>query len=148
MDKNKNHCFIKNSGVMEEIIIIINQVLKSFGLSAKIEERNSLAPGLWVTVNEANTDGETLIFELSKCINPGGKNSLPALWYKKGYTKTFLSSFWSLKTFVSHEKYGCFRAYDPTVKDDGQINFDYILEATPENAGEIVTEMIRRFLSA
>lgn len=148
MDKNKNHCFIKNSGVMEEIIIIINQVLKSFGLSAKIEERNSLAPGLWVTVNEANTDGETLIFELSKCINPGGKNSLPALWYKKGYTKTFLSSFWSMETFVTCEKYGCFRAYDPTVKDNHQINFDYMLEATPENAEIIVKEMIRRFLSA
>ena len=148
MDKNKNQCFIKNSGVMEEIIIIINHVLKSFGLSAKIEERNSLAHGLWVTVNEANTDGETLIFELSKCINPGGKNSLPALWYKKGYTKTLFSSFWSMKTFVTCEKYGCFRAYDPTVKDDGQINFDYILEATPENAEIIVKEMIRRFLAA
>lgn len=148
MDKNKNHCFIKNSGVMEEIIIIINQVLKSFGLSAKIEERNSLVPGLWVTVNEANTDGETLIFELSKCINPGGKNSLPALWYKKGYKKTLLSSFWSLETFVSHEKYGCFHAYDPTVKDNHQINFDYMLEDTPENAEIIVKEMIRRFLAA
>lgn len=148
MESQKNHCFTKNLEVMEKIIIIINQILKSFGLSVKIEVRNSLCPGLWVTVNEANTDGETLVFELSKSINPGGKNSLPVLWHKKGYTKTLLFSFWSLKTFVSHEKYGCFRAYDPTVKDNGQINFDYILEATPENAGKIVTEIIRRFLAA
>lgn len=133
---------------MEKVINIISLVLDSFNLSYKIEERNSLAPGLWVTVNEANTDGETLIFELSKCINPGGKNSLPALWSKKGYTKTLLSSFWSLDTFVTHEKYGCYRAYDPTVKDNHQINFDYILEATPENAEIIVKEMIRRFLAA
>lgn len=133
---------------MGKVINLISLVLNSFNLSYKIEVRNSLAPGLWITINEANSDGETLIFELTKCINPGGKNSIPALWYKNGCTKTLLSSFWSLDTFVTHEKYGCFRAYDPTVKDDHQINFDYILEATPENAEIIVKEMIRRFLAA
>lgn len=133
---------------MEKVINLISLVLNSFNLSYKIEVRNSLIPGLWVTINEANSDGETLIFELSKCINPGGKNSIPALWYKNGCTKTLLSSFWSLDTFVTHEKYGCFRAYDPTVKDNHQINFDYMLEATPENAEIIVKEMIRRFLAA
>lgn len=133
---------------MEKVINLISLVLNSFNLSYKIEVRNSLAPGLWVTINEANSDGETLIFELTKCINPGGKNSIPALWYKNGYTKTLLSSFWSLNTFVTHEKYGCYRAYDPTVKDNHQINFDYMLEATPENAEIIIKEMIRRFLAA
>lgn len=133
---------------MEKVINLISLVLNSFNLSYKIEVRNSLVPGLWITINEANSDGETLIFELTKCINPGGKNSIPALWYKNGYTKTLLSSFWSLNTFVTHEKYGCYRAYDPTVKDNHQINFDYMLEATPENAEIIVKEMIRRFLAA
>lgn len=133
---------------MEKVINLISLVLNSFNLSYKIEVRNSLASGLWITINEANSDGETLIFELTKCINPGGKNSIPALWYKNGYTKTLLSSFWSLNTFVTHEKYGCYRAYDPTVKDNHQINFDYMLEATPENAEIIVKEMIRRFLAA
>lgn len=133
---------------MEKVINLISLVLNSFNLSYKIEVRNSLAPGLWVTVNEANSDGETLIFELTKCINPGGKNSIPAFWYKKGYTKSLLSSFWGLNTYVYSEKYGCFRAYDPTVKNDHQINFHYILEATPENAEIIVKEMIRRFLAA
>lgn len=133
---------------MEKVINLVSLVLNSFNLSYKIEVRNSLTPGLWVTIEEANSDGETLIFELSKCINPGGKNSIPALWYKNGRTKTLLSSFWGLNTFVTHEKYGCFRAYDPTVKDNHQINFDYILEATPENAEIIVKEMIRRFLDA
>lgn len=133
---------------MEKVINLISLVLNSFNLSYKIEVRNSLVPGLWITINEANSDGETLIFELSKCINPGGKKSIPAIWYKNGYTKTLLSSFWSLNTFVTHEKYGCYRAYDPTVKDNHQINFDYILEATPENAEIIIKEMIRRFLSA
>lgn len=133
---------------MEKVINLISLVLNSFNLSYKIEVRNSLAPGLWISINEANSDGETLIFELTKCINSGGKNSIPALWYKNGYTKTLLSSFWSLNTFVTHERYGCYRAYDPTVKDNHQINFDYILEATPENAEIIVKEMIRRFLAA
>lgn len=133
---------------MEKVIDLISLVLNSFNLSYKIEVRNSLASGLWIAINKANSDGETLIFELTKCINPGGKNSIPALWYKNGYTKTLLSSFWSLDTFVTHEKYGCYRAYDPTVKDNHQINFDYILEATPENAEIIVKEMIRRFLAA
>lgn len=133
---------------MEEITIIINQVLRSFGLSGNIEIRKNIEPAIFVDIESKNIKGEKLVFKLSKTVNSGGVNSVFYLWFKEGFTKKLLSSYWCLDPFVYDKDNVCIRAYNPTITKDHKINFDYILEATPENAGKIVTEMIRRFLSA
>ena len=40
----------------------------------------------WVHVIGKNAKQETMIIEIVHCENPGGKNSLPYLWYKEGWT--------------------------------------------------------------
>jgi hypothetical protein len=104
-------------------------------------------------VNERNDKGERLVFSIDGCTNPGGKNSLPYLWYKAGYTSKILETYLVLDTYVHDTEGACFRAYDPTVKvsDDGKrlvINFDWMLEDTEENRQKLINEMLKMFMSA
>ena len=134
---------------MEKVINIINQILKNNGLSCKMNKTTAKNPEYRFFINEQNKRGETVGFILSKCENPGGKNSLPALWYKKGYTKKILETHWAFDSFITnYEGHVWRRAYNPRINDNYKLNFDYMLEATPENAEIIVKEMIRRFLAA
>ena len=107
----------------------------------------------FVNFTEKNAIGETLVVEVSKCENSGGKNSLPYLWKKNGYTKTELQTYWSISTYVTDTEGLCRGAYNPTIKrsEDGKrsvINFDWMEEATPEHIEKIVKEVYRLFMAA
>lgn len=134
---------------MEKVIDVINQILSNNGLSCNISKTSAKNPEYRFYINEENKKGETVAFVLSKCENPGGKNSLPALWFKNGYTKNILETHWAFDSFITNcEGHVWRRAYNPRINDEHKLNFDYMLEATPENAVIIVEEMIRRFLAA
>ncbi len=87
-------------------------------------------------------EGETLIVEVSKVTNPRVKNSLTELWYKNKYTNKILDNFWCITVFAEDGNRS-YRKYNPTIKEDGKINFDWILEATEENLNLILNEITR-----
>ncbi len=87
-------------------------------------------------------NGETLTIEINKVTNPGGKNSLPYLWYKHKFIDRILESYWCIDTYVVDKENNSYRRYNPTVKD-GKINFDWKFEATEENLKLILDEIIR-----
>ena len=107
----------------------------------------------WIHVTVPNKKGEKLLIELSECKNPGGKNALPVLWYKAGYTDKILDTYISIHTYVTDSDGNCYGRYNPQTKlsEDGKrnvINFNWMLENTEENKQKLINECIRLFESA
>jgi len=107
----------------------------------------------WITVTEPNAKKETLVIELSECTNPGGKNSLPYLWKKHGFTDRVLETYLSIHTYCTDSEGNCYHRYNPQIKKsvDGNrniINFDWMFENTEENKQKLINEVVRLFESA
>ena len=107
----------------------------------------------WIYVTKHNLKGETLTIELSECKNPDGKNSLPYLWYKAGYTDKILDTYLCIHTYCKDSEGNSYGRYNPQTKrsDDGKrnvINFDWMFENTEENKQKLINESIRLFESA
>ena len=114
----------------------------------KIEE---MAKGhrWYVIFLEENAKGEKITVEFCKCENPGGKNSLPYLWKKNGWMNRILENWYSVTVFATDKNGSCFGKYNPQTKKtkDGKrnvINFDWMLEATEENAAKLLNEIEKR----
>lgn len=106
-----------------------------------------------IYITEPNKKEETLTIELSECENPGGKNTLPYLWYKAGYTDKILDTYLCIHTYCTDSEGNCFGRYNPQTKEseDGKrnvINFDWMFENTEENKQKLINEVIRLFESA
>ena len=97
---------------------------------------------------EAQTPkGERLVVDLVKCENHGGGDrSLPNLWKKHGYIDRVLNTWIGVDVYVTDKAGNSRRDYDPTVLDNNghRINFEWVLEDTPENRARIIAEICRR----
>lgn len=105
----------------------------------------------WVHVIGKNAKQETMTIEIVHCKNPGGKNSLPYLWHKNGWTDNVMESYINCHTYVHDSEGGCYGGYNVTEKYDGKrnvINFDWLLEDTEENRKKIIEACIELFESA
>lgn len=117
--------------------------------AVKIEE---MVPGRrWFYKYEEPTPlGERVVVELCRCENPGGSNSIPALWHKRGYTSTVLDDWWSVQTYAHDSEGNCWGRYNPTVKREGArpvIDFDWLFPATEANREKLLREIERRAFS-
>lgn len=120
-------------------------------MNYKVEKYTNHLSKIYIT--EKNRKDESLMIELSECTNPGGKNSLPYLWYKAGYTDKILDTYLCVHTYCTDSEGGCSGKYNPQEKrsDDGKrnvINFDWLFENTEENKQKLINEVIRLFESA
>lgn len=98
------------------------------------------------TFKDKTLKGEALTVDLSRCENSGRPNSLPNLWFSHGYIDKILTTWVGVNVFVTDDAGNCRRDYDPTLIFDPapQINFDWIIEDTPENRSRIIAEICRR----
>ena len=100
--------------------------------------------------DELNGKGERLIVEFTYCYDSGYYKSLPKEWKRLGYTDRVVETYWHFDTYVYDQDGMCRRAYDPSVKPGGAgyvVDFDWHLDATPENARKLFAECYRRFMS-
>lgn len=96
------------------------------------------------TFEEKNRKGETIVFDLSHCENPGGPNSLPKMWKLAGLIDRVLQTWIEVSVYV-HDSAGNERKdYDPTVASGRRINFAWMMEDTPENRERMISEIHRR----
>ena len=123
--------------------------------------KETKADGDWIVFNETNAKGEEITLNIKKCVpDLKYKKSLMNVWVKAGFLEKPLETYWSTDTSVNKPDGTCYRAYDPQLIDykkyDSKgnvvesryvINFDWILEATPENYDKIVAEEERRFMN-
>lgn len=98
------------------------------------------------TFEDQTPKGERLVVDLVKCENPGDARSLPNLWKKHGYIDGVLNTWIGVDVYVTDKAGNSRRDYDPTVLDNNghRINFDWMLEDTPENRDRIIAEICRR----
>lgn len=114
---------------------------------------------IWLDYIKENKIGETMTVCLSRCENPHTQNSLPRLWKELGKTETELETWWNLDVYVTYEAL-CIGKYNPQekrylkynrkgklVKNCGLNVYEWILEATKENAIKLLQECERRFLN-
>lgn len=118
----------------------------------RIEESKGYG-STWIYVTDKNKKQETMTIELTHCKNPGGKKSLPYLWYKDGFTDRVMETYISCQVYVNDSEGGCREDYNPQTKrtKDGRrnvIDFDWLFEDTKDNRKKIIEECIRRFESA
>ena len=99
------------------------------------------------TMNKENAKGEKIVIELTRCDNPGGKQSLPYIWNKKGFTSYVLPHWWSVDVSATDADGVCRHAYNPqSTKENGRnvVNFKFMLPATTANALTIFDEIMKR----
>ena len=99
------------------------------------------------TWHEPNAKGETIVVDFTRCEGGCEKGSLPRLWKKAGYIDRVLETWWSVDVYCYDGRGGCRSRYNPTVKPGGGgyvLDFDWVLEGTPENMEAISREIERR----
>lgn len=101
----------------------------------------------WIyTFIEPNEIGEKIVIEITKCLNLGGKNSIPYLWKKHGYMDRVLESYWYINTCVRDTEGNYFQKYNPQLKKENNqlvIDFDWIFEAIEGNKQKLIDEVFR-----
>ena len=99
------------------------------------------------TINERNDRDEKIVIELTRCENPGGKNSLPYLWFNLGCKSEVLQTWWDVDVSATDADGVCRHAYNPQRKKKNVrnvVNFSFLFEATKANAVKLFNEIIRR----
>jgi hypothetical protein len=97
--------------------------------------------------------GKSFLIEVTTCTNPGGKDSLPKLWKQNGLTTKELPTWLTVNTYYTDENGVTHGWYNVTQKlitgrdvHGMVIDFDYLLEATPENEMFLVNECVDMML--
>ena len=99
----------------------------------------------FITFNNKTPLNEIISVEAYKYETEGNSSaSLPHLWKKHGFKNYVMPSYWSIDTYATDEAGLCLGKYNPTHKKDHKLNFDWVLEATPENLVKILEEIERR----
>lgn len=94
---------------------------------------------------EKNEKGEEILVELISCTRDPGSLSLPILWKRQGLIDRALDSWVDVNVYVTSADGTCRGAYNPQESGIGhKINFDWMLEDTPENRDRIIAEICRR----
>ena len=114
------------------------------GHEYSVEEKRPEGRSYFFTFKSETPKREMLTIDLYKVINDDS-NELIDLWYKRGHIKTKLASYWHITVYATDQSGNTWGRYNPQVKPGGtKINFDWILEATPENRDKLLREVIRR----
>lgn len=100
---------------------------------------------IWYSFEEKNAKGEEIIVELISGMRDPGFSSLPIIWNKKGLIDRVLDSWIGVNVYVTSEDGTCRGDYNPQESGIGhKINFNWMLEDTPENRDRIIAEVCRR----
>lgn len=129
------------------MITDIKEIEKTIGKKYDVIVRRGSYCCYYFKFRNLNKKGEVITIELSLSTSDGGKKSLPYLWKKFGYINHILTNWWSLTVFANNPKDGITHSkYNPqvTYANTPVLNFDWVLEATEENAIKIMDEIVIR----
>lgn len=115
----------------------LEKIMKNHG------EVEQMAPARWFVNFGNNKLNENILVEVSICENDGSKYALPKLWKKNGWMDHELKTWIHLMVYVTDPSGLCHGKYNPTEKG-GKINFDWMLEVTPENLEKLLCEVESR----
>lgn len=112
-------------------------------LTRQYEDRN-----FWYEFT--NKEGDRIVFNLWKTHHSlEGKNSLPKIWKKEGWTDRLITDYWVIETYaniareINGIKNGCWGFYNPQIMpNENKINFEWMLEPTEENKEKIINKIV------
>ena len=97
----------------------------------------------WICFIDSNAKGETMLLKISHC-ESYGKNSLPYMWHRDGYTDREINKYLTCRTYVETQNEPMMEKYNPQLTNL-KINFEWLLEDTEENRQSLIDEVARRF---
>lgn len=89
-------------------------------------------------------DDEEFTIEVGFC-KALGRNSLPYLWHKFGYTDKVLDDYIIINTYCTSKDGFCTNYHNPQINDMHKINFNYLLETNEENLKILVDKAIEMY---
>jgi len=94
--------------------------------------------------NKPTKLGGKLSIDVTLCEPNKSKSSLPNLWKKHGYMDRVLENYYVVEVFAYDDQGQCFHRFNPQLMPDHRrINFDWMAEATPDNLGKLLLEILR-----
>lgn len=100
---------------------------------------------MWYEFEDKNAKGGGNNGESCKLHSDPGARSLPMLWKAAGLIDRVLDTWVGVNVYVTSEDGTCRGDYNPQESGIGhKINFDWMLEDTPENRDRIIAEICRR----
>lgn len=118
-----------------------NNLKKVMAHHGKVEK---MAPARFYVDLGNNHLNENILAEVSICENDGSKYALPKLWKKNGLIDHELKTWIGLTVYVTDQKGNCHGKYNPQITGLCKIDFQWMLEATPENLEKLLTEVEKR----
>ena len=106
---------------------------------------------MWYEFEDKNAKGEKITVELISRTRDPGTLSLPMLWKAAGLIDRVLDTWVDVNVYVTSEDGTCRGDCNPQesgighkIDFDCMVNFDCMLEDTPENRDRIIAEICRR----
>ena len=101
------------------------------------------------------SDQANFTVEICECEYDRSPNSLMTLWVKHGWMRKYIEKTLSVTTYYTDDDGNCFGIYNPQVKTGineygnpyPEINFSWMLEATPKNEQRLLNECERLMLA-
>lgn len=93
--------------------------------------------------DQLTNDNEKLVIEFIRVLKDDG-NSVINQWLKNGSLNKCLDSYWYVKTYVTDQLGNCLERYNPIVKSNNRIDFNWIMEASENNRFMILNEIMKR----
>lgn len=106
-------------------------------------ERNLNSMEDYFYFTDSNAKGESMIVMISHC-ESYGKNSLPYIWHRDGYTDREINKYLICRTCVEKIDSPALEKYNPQLTNL-KINFEWLLEDTEENRQALIDEVARHF---
>lgn len=92
------------------------------------------------------TNGKDLTVEVTEVTYDRSANSLMTLWVKKGLMPRFIDRALCVQVYYDDGEGGCLDMFNPQRKRGRcEIEFSWMLEATPENERRLLEEIERRY---
>lgn len=91
-------------------------------------------------------DGRFIVCITTCAHDKKNRHDLMHAWKKRGYVNRFMPTHLSVSTYYHEENGNCTGSYNPTCKTGGAgyvLDFEWVLEATPENEMKLVEEADR-----
>ena len=107
----------------------------------KVEEK---APTRFYLYIQPKDGDEEFLIEINFCKSLGN-GSLPDLWFKKGMISTKLDYYMIIHTYCTDKDNDCYGYYNPQVKKQSKLNFDYVLSTNQSNLNKLIDKAIEMY---
>lgn len=95
-----------------------------------------------ITFDDLNAKGEKVVCEIGIIVNDCD-NSIVNTWYEYGRIEHPYHSYINMDTYITKDG-DCRGRYNPTIGENGKLDFNWVLNATQSNLDKLMKEFVTR----